>query len=46
MAALARQRASPSVRECTPDAFAGTSVFDDFADFSPLLQAKNGEEKG
>ncbi|WP_415261143.1 hypothetical protein [Pseudomonas chlororaphis] len=34
------------VRECTPDTFAGTSVFDDFADFSPLLQAKNGEEKG
>ncbi|AZC31135.1 hypothetical protein C4K38_3175 [Pseudomonas chlororaphis subsp. piscium] len=23
-----------------------SSVFDDFADFSPLLQAKNGEEKG
>ncbi|AZC37599.1 hypothetical protein C4K37_3212 [Pseudomonas chlororaphis subsp. piscium] len=23
-----------------------SSLFDDFADFSPLLQAKNGEEKG
>jgi len=33
------------VRECTPDTFAGTSVFDDFADFSPLLQAKTAKRR-